>query len=60
MKRYEFKVVVHEGRDHFWDELIGKTGCDDVKDLIKDCLSSVGLFEGDNCEITLTQYNEDE
>lgn len=59
MKKYTFKVVIHEGCDEFWESLEGKTGCDPVTEMIKEALEDFGLFVGDNCEITLTQYNED-
>lgn len=31
MKKYEFTIVVYEGNDHFWDDLQGKIGADEVQ-----------------------------
>lgn len=62
MKRYEFKLVIHEGSDEFWESLAGKTGCDEVHAWIKDLLEQGGGLQinGDyqNCELKITGYTD--
>jgi len=58
MRRYEFKLVVHEGCDEFWEEL-KKTGCDDVLKFVEDTLAEAALYVGKNCELKLVQYSDD-
>lgn len=63
MKKYTFKIVVHEGSDEFWEELEAKkkTGCDEVYQEIKELLERTGAWhcDGDyqNCELTLIDYS---
>lgn len=35
MKKYTFRVVIEEGSDEIWDDLIGRTGCDELVEHIK-------------------------
>lgn len=63
MKRYEFKLVIHEGSDEFWESIEEKTGCDEVTEWIKDLLANgtTGLFIGgeySNCELKLIRYSD--
>lgn len=58
MRRYEFKLIVHEGNDEFWEGL-KETGCDEVLKYIEDTLANAALYVGKNCELTLVQYNDD-
>ena len=60
MKRYEFKLVVHEGSDEFWEALADKTGCDEVKDEIEQALVVNGFSIGADCELRLVKYVEEE
>lgn len=59
MKKYTFEVTVYEGRDHFWDEVLadGKTGCDDVLEMVKSLIQQEGL-DDDNSEIKLIGYTD--
>ena len=63
MKKYIFKLIVHEGSDEFWESLIegNKTGCEEVYKEIKELLEATGAWhcDGDyeNCELTLTDYS---
>lgn len=52
MKRYKFEVIIEEGNDEFWEELEGKTGCDEVSDAIKNVL----LDSGFEPMVTLVEY----
>jgi hypothetical protein len=40
MKKYEFKLIVTEGNDEFWEKATasGKTGCDEALELVRDIL----------------------
>lgn len=38
MKQYEFKIVVYEGCDHFWDDLQGKVGADEVQRFMQEVI----------------------
>lgn len=58
MRRYEFKLVIHEGSDEFWESLDDKTGCDEVRDMMVDMLNEKGLFTDTNCELQLLAYND--
>lgn len=45
MKQYTLELVVTEGNDEGWEEILkdGKTGCDDVIDMVVNALYEVGL-----------------
>ena len=58
MKRYQFELVVHEGKDEFWESLEG-TGCDQVQDMVVEALKTQGLYTGTNCDLVLRQFNGD-
>ncbi|MCG7945867.1 MAG: hypothetical protein N0C84_05920 [Candidatus Thiodiazotropha taylori] len=58
MKRYEFKLVIHEGNDEFWESIVDKTGCDEIKGMMVDMLNERGFFTDDNCELQLVQFND--
>ena len=59
MKHYEFRLVIHEGNDEFWESILDKTGCDEVKDAIVDMLNDRGFFTDTNCELDLVQFKDD-
>lgn len=54
MKRYKFEVVITEGYDEFWHGLEGKTGCDDVLEMVRSCFDEQGLEP----EIKLVEYTD--
>lgn len=58
MKRYEFKLIIEEGSDEFWESLRGKTGCDEVTEAIKESLENHGwvINDGDGNELFLVKY----
>lgn len=43
MKRYVLEVVINEGNDEYWESLDkeGKSGCDDIVELVKSSLDPV-------------------
>jgi hypothetical protein len=45
MKQYTFELVINEGCNEGWEELLkdGKTGCDDVVEMVINALYEVGL-----------------
>jgi len=58
MKQYKFEITINEGNDEFWGSIANKSGCDEVKEMINDALSNVGLYDGDNCQIVLKQFED--
>lgn len=58
MRRYEFKVVIFEGSDEFWESIKDKTGCDEVKVCVVEALDANGFCEPET-EVTLTAFNND-
>ena len=58
MKTYTFEVRIEEGCDEFWEELEGKTGCDEVKNLLVVALEDAGLYLGSTCFVELTEYKK--
>jgi hypothetical protein len=56
MKQYTFKVVITEGSDEGWEEMLegGATGCDELLVTIKEGLAQIG-FEP---EVTLIKYED--
>jgi hypothetical protein len=54
MKTYKFVLTVTEGYDEFWEQLYGKSGCDEVTQLIRDALFDV-LPEA---TVKLVEYND--
>lgn len=59
MKRYEFKVVIEEGDDEFWESFYNRPGCDEVLELLREILYSYGGLDEDNCEVLLTKFIDD-
>ena len=56
MKRYEFKVVIEEGNDEYWESLEDKTGCDEITEIV---LEAIQDSFGGGGEVTLVQYSNE-
>lgn len=56
MKKYEFLVTVYEGNDEFWESLEGKTGCDEVQEVVEDSLYPLLMGDG---EVRLVKYTNE-
>ena len=56
MKRYTIQLIITEGNDEGWEEILanGKTGCDDVIDMVKNQMLDIGIEP----EITLVKYED--
>ena len=64
MKEYKFELIIREGSDIFWRDIEDRkvTGCEEVKQLILDCLFDVGIDPIHDCsndELNLINYNQD-
>lgn len=57
-KQYTLRVVIEAGGDEFWEDIEkrGVTGCDEVLDLMRDAVFSVGLVDDENCWISIESY----
>lgn len=62
MKRYTFELTVEEGNDEFWENIKGKTGCDEVREEVKMLIEQGGYYfcdgEYKNCELTLKHFED--
>lgn len=62
MKKYVFELTVHEGNDEFWESIKDKSGCDEVRDEVKQLIESGGFYicEGEykNCDLVLKSFEE--
>lgn len=56
MKKYKFEVIINEGGDEFWESINNKSGCDEVTDLLEECLKDKGFIINDDCFISLISY----
>lgn len=54
-KKYSFELIIKEGSDEFWEGLGDKTGCEEVTDLIKEALGTMGFDENDS-SVILKKY----
>lgn len=57
MKRYTIQITIEEGNDEFWESLAGKTGCDDITEVVKECLATTGF---DDASIKLIKFTDEE
>lgn len=58
MKQYEFKLVIKEGNDEFWESIESKSGCDEVEEVLRNALESYG-FDDYNSSIALVRFSND-
>lgn len=56
MKQYEFKIVVREGYDHFWDDLQGKSGVDEVTRFMREVIGD----NFTNYSVKLVKFEDDD
>lgn len=55
MKTYKFEVIITEGYDEYWEALAGKSGCDEITQILKD-----ELFDSfPDANIRLLEYTDD-
>ena len=56
MKKYTFEVIIKEGYDEWWEELLTnkKTGCEEILQDLEGTLDAVGL----DAEIRLIKYED--
>ena len=54
MKQYEFKIVVREGLDHFWDDFQGKSGVDEVTRFMREVIGE----NFTNCSVKLVKFED--
>ena len=59
MKKYILEVVVEEGHDEFWEEINSscKSGCDDIRDAIKELLDGGGFYDA---SIKIVEFTDKE
>ena len=63
MKQYEFKIIIREGNDEFWEDINNRkvTGCEEVTEALKQALWSQGFDpegeDNDGDVLTLVSYN---
>lgn len=57
MKKYTFEIEITEGNDEFWENIEGKSGCDEVQECITKILGNYGFHTNYNCKITLKKYD---
>ena len=62
MKYYTFTLTVQEGSDEFWESLVGKSGCDEVRAELKELIEAGGYYvcdgEHQNCKLVLTSFED--
>lgn len=58
MKTYKFEVIINEGSDEFWEDIGNRTGCDEVSDLLKDCLEDKGFIITKDYFIKLIKFED--
>lgn len=55
MKTYKFEMIITEGYDEYWEALAGKSGCDEITQILKD-----ELFDSfPDANIRLLEYTDD-
>ncbi len=59
MKTYSFELIIREGNDEFWESLEGKSGCDEISDLLRSMLWEFGFNES-NSKLSLVKFEVEE
>ena len=57
MKRYEFKIVIEEGCDEFWEGIEGKSACDEMTEIVRQIIYD--NFGGSGVEVNLAHYSNE-
>lgn len=57
MKTYTLSLQINEGNDEFWEGLKGKTGCDEVVQLLNSMLIEYGFYP-DNSDLKLIKFED--
>jgi hypothetical protein len=60
MKEYKFELTIFEGNDEFWEDLEGRSGCDEVQALVEEALDAMGFHKEHNIEIRLKEFKHKE
>ena len=59
MKRYVLQVSITEGNDEFWENLVNKSGCDEIEACVRQALSDAGWHDPEQCQVRLTCFADD-
>ncbi len=56
MRTFTIEIVITEGNNEFWDEIVAKgvTGCDDILEEVKSALAEYGLEP----DVKLVKYED--
>jgi hypothetical protein len=58
LKTYTISVTIQEGQDEFWEDLDGKSGCDEVVEEVRRCLAERGFAPDTGCSVRLERFEE--
>jgi hypothetical protein len=58
LKTYTISVTIQEGQDEFWEDLEGKSGCDEVVQEVRNCLAERGFAPDTGCHVRLEKFEE--
>ena len=57
-KTYTISVTIQEGDDEFWKGLQGKSGCDEIVEEVRQCLTEHGFTPALGCHVRLEKFEE--
>ncbi len=62
MKYYRFEIIIEEGNDEFWEELIrdNRSGCEEIFDAVKSAINNSPETQGFDATIILREYKNKE